>query len=143
MEVVLLKIDQILILDRERKDMGDLEALADSISELGQISPILVTRNCDANTAHKYPYILLCGERRLRAIRDILNQKLIAAEFRACSSPQEMLAWEVAENLHLPYSEEEFANSFEHFENVRKSWGEMDLVEIPVVTQSPFMLVKK
>lgn len=54
---------------RHRKDMGDLQALADSIKEVGLLQPIGVTSDKR----------LVFGERRLRAMRDILGRKQIPA----------------------------------------------------------------
>lgn len=54
---------------RHRKDMGDLQALADNIAELGMLQPILVTED----------FRLVFGERRLRAAK-LLGQKRIRTE---------------------------------------------------------------
>src|SRR5205085_2691915 len=54
-----MNIDQIEIGFRYRKDLGDLRALADSISEVGLLHPIVVTP--DAR--------LIAGQRRLEACR--------------------------------------------------------------------------
>lgn len=62
-------ISEIKIGARYRKDMGDLQALADSIKAQGLLQPIGVTENLD----------LVFGERRLRACRDILGWTEIAA----------------------------------------------------------------
>jgi ParB/RepB/Spo0J family partition protein len=43
-----------------------LQELADSIKEHGIIQPLIVEANTDQATAH-YPYVLIAGERRLRA----------------------------------------------------------------------------
>jgi ParB/RepB/Spo0J family partition protein len=51
--------------ERHRKEMGDLEGLADSILDQGLLQPIGVTENRE----------LVFGERRLRACRDILGWK--------------------------------------------------------------------
>ena len=56
-------IDSIIVGERFRKDMGDLEALAQSIAEDGLLQPVVVSQR----------FILLAGERRLRACRDILG----------------------------------------------------------------------
>jgi ParB-like chromosome segregation protein Spo0J len=49
--------------DRTRKDMGDLDALARSIDAVGLLHPIIITAGGK----------LVAGERRLRAVRDILK----------------------------------------------------------------------
>ena len=61
--------DSITIGERTRKDMGDLQGLADSIHELGLLQPIGVTSD---NT-------LVFGQRRLLACRDILEWETIPA----------------------------------------------------------------
>ena len=59
--------------DRYRKEMGDLQGLADSIAEVGLLHPIGVTQDGDKPR-------LVFGERRLRAMRDILRCETIAAQ---------------------------------------------------------------
>jgi ParB/RepB/Spo0J family partition protein len=59
----LRSIADIMIGDRHRRDMGDLGMLADSIAHVGLLQPVVVT---PAN-------LLIAGERRLRACRDILG----------------------------------------------------------------------
>jgi ParB-like chromosome segregation protein Spo0J len=55
--------------ERHRKDLGDLQALAESIKEVGLINPI--TLMPDGR--------LIAGERRLRVFRDILGRTAIPA----------------------------------------------------------------
>lgn len=55
---------------RVRQDMGDLHALADSIDAVGLLHPIVVMGHPDAGAR---PWLLVAGERRLRACRDILG----------------------------------------------------------------------
>ena len=64
-----LRIADIKIGKRHRKDMGDLTSLADSIRRLGLLQPIGVTDD----------FRLVFGERRLLAQRDILKKKTILA----------------------------------------------------------------
>jgi ParB-like chromosome segregation protein Spo0J len=59
----ILRIADITIGERHRKDVGDLQPLADSIRELGLLQVIGVTTDCR----------LIFGERRLLACRDILG----------------------------------------------------------------------
>lgn len=58
-----MPIDDIRVGDRYRSDMGDLQALADSIAKQGLLQPIGVTEDG----------MLVFGERRLRACRDVLG----------------------------------------------------------------------
>jgi ParB/RepB/Spo0J family partition protein len=80
-----LPVTAVLVGDRHRKDMGDLAALAESIRQTGLLQPIGVTADHD----------LVFGERRLRAVRDILKRATIPA--RIVDVPS-ILAGEYAEN---------------------------------------------
>jgi len=59
-----MKISDIEISSRHRKDMGDLQALADSIELQGLLQPIGISEDG----------ILVFGERRLLACRDVLGR---------------------------------------------------------------------
>src|SRR5664280_3048524 len=56
-----LRIDQIEVGFRYRKDLGDLRALADSIAEVGLLHPVVVTSSGR----------LIAGQRRLQACRQL------------------------------------------------------------------------
>jgi hypothetical protein len=75
----------ILIGERHRKDMGDLGGLAASIAQEGLLQPIGITED----------NVLVFGERRLLAIRDVLKRSTISARLVRVSS---ILAGEFAEN---------------------------------------------
>ena len=81
-----IKITDIKVGQRHRRDMGDLTTLADSIRQEGLLQPIGVTDRLE----------LVFGERRIRAVRDILKKKTIPARIVNVSS---ILAGEYAENL--------------------------------------------
>lgn len=66
----LLPIDSIDIGERFRRDMGDLPALAASIDRVGLLHPVVVAEQ-DGRV------VLVAGERRLRACRDILRWERI------------------------------------------------------------------
>jgi hypothetical protein len=80
-----IKITDIKVGDRHRRDMGDLTTLADSIRQEGLLQPIGVTDRLE----------LVFGERRIRAVRDILKKKTILARIVDVSS---ILAGEYHEN---------------------------------------------
>jgi ParB-like nuclease domain len=80
-----MKIADIRLGDRHRRDMGDLGALAESIRKQGLLSPIGVTPAND----------LVFGERRLRACRDILGWHEIEAR---TVNVESIVAGEYAEN---------------------------------------------
>src|ERR1022692_2622881 len=80
-----LKITDIKVGSRHRKEMGSLTSLADSIRQEGLLQPIGVTEKLE----------LVFGERRLRATRDIPKKKMILARIVDVSS---IIAGEYAEN---------------------------------------------
>lgn len=65
-----VRCDKIKCDERSRKDMGDLQPLADSILQLGLLHPIVITSD----------YELVCGERRLRATMELLHENVIDAK---------------------------------------------------------------
>lgn len=80
-----MPIRQIVVGERHRKDMGDLDALASSIADIGLLQPIGVSPDNR----------LIFGERRLRACRDILG--LTEIEARVIDMPS-IVVGESAEN---------------------------------------------
>jgi DNA modification methylase/ParB-like chromosome segregation protein Spo0J len=80
-----IKIKNIKIGERHRKDMGDLTSLAESIRQEGLLQPIGVTDRME----------IVFGERRLRAVHDILKRKTILARIVNVSS---IVAGEYHEN---------------------------------------------
>lgn len=79
------RILDIKVGDRHRKEMGDLSALAKSIKEIGLMQPVGITED----------HVLIFGERRLRACRDILGWSEI--EVRVIDMPH-IVVGENAEN---------------------------------------------
>ena len=80
-----LKISDIKVGKRHRKDMGDLKSLANSIRQDGFLQPIGVTEKLE----------LVFGERRLRAHKDILKKRTILARIVDVKS---IITGEYAEN---------------------------------------------
>ena len=64
----LVKVSQVEIGDRFRQDLGDIDSLANSISDLGLLHPIVVTQDLD----------LIAGRRRLEAFK-LLGREEIPA----------------------------------------------------------------
>ncbi|MGC2224513.1 MAG: ParB N-terminal domain-containing protein [Methylocella sp.] len=83
---VQVRVDQIVVRGRYRKDFGDLEGLARNITERTLLQPIGITRDNK----------LVWGERRLRAVRDILKWKMIEAKIVDVES---VIDCEYAENV--------------------------------------------
>ena len=75
-DAVVLMVDQIEVKAQGRKTFEDLEALALDIETVGQLQPIIV-KQIDNNR-----YRLVAGERRYRAIKQILKQNTIRATIR-------------------------------------------------------------
>jgi DNA modification methylase len=92
-----IKISDIHVSDRFRKDHGDLKELAQSIAELGLLQPIGVTPDNR----------LVFGERRLKAVRDILGWETIP-----------VLVIDIDSMLHGQYAENEHRKDFTISERV-------------------------
>lgn len=74
--------------DRQRKDLGNVDELAESISRLGLLQPIVITKDG----------ILIAGERRLTACRQ-LGHVHIPAHFLEDLPPLEAKTIELEENV--------------------------------------------
>jgi hypothetical protein len=86
LSILKIPVEQILVRDRHRQDFGDLDALARNIADLGVLlQPIVITPT----------KVLVAGERRLRAVRDVLGWKEIDA--RVVNIPS-IVEGEYAEN---------------------------------------------
>lgn len=57
-----LPLSDIVVSDRHRRDLGDVDALAASIKEVGLLHPVVVT---------SAPHQLIAGERRLEAVKKL------------------------------------------------------------------------
>ncbi len=75
-----------------------IRELAASIKAHGLVQPITVRANLDAGEGAP-PYLLVAGERRLRAIRDVLKRRTIAAIMRHDLTEDTALEATVLENL--------------------------------------------
>jgi|ERR1035437_10061915 stage V sporulation protein SpoVS len=97
MEVRNIKVSQIDVRGRVREDFGDLKSLADSITLNGLIEPIAVCPNQNDRT---YPFKLVGGERRLRAIKMFLKWDMIPAHImKNLKDMESILSVERAENV--------------------------------------------
>jgi ParB family transcriptional regulator, chromosome partitioning protein len=67
-------IDDIIVGERHRKDLGDIDWLARSISEIGLLHPITVDENG----------LLLAGARRLAACKQ-LGLEIIEVKIKRCA----------------------------------------------------------
>jgi ParB family chromosome partitioning protein len=102
-------LDSITVGHRHRRDLGDLQALCDSISRVGLLCPLTVTPDG----------LLLCGWRRLEAVK-LLGWKTVPVFVRRASSGlhdliaehdentiREPLPLETAEDLYREYKSAE------------------------------------
>jgi ParB-like chromosome segregation protein Spo0J len=84
-----VRIESVRVLDRHRRDLGDIDALARSIDEMGLINPITLTH--DAR--------LIAGERRLAAARKLGWESIPARWVSTLDDVAERLKVERDENI--------------------------------------------
>lgn len=84
---MLIDIDKIVVGDRIRKDFGDIQELAEDIKENGLINPPVVNKE----------YVLLAGERRLRACK-LLGWQQIEVRMMDTRDAEHELNIEISEN---------------------------------------------
>jgi ParB family chromosome partitioning protein len=87
-----VEMEKIVVDDRIRKDYGNLQELADNISENTLMNPPVVMPNGDGT------YTLIAGERRLRAMRDILGYMQTEVNVVTPRDAEQMLLMEISEN---------------------------------------------
>ena len=85
---MLVRIADIKVKKRIRKDMGDIDALAESMKRFGQISPIVITKK----------NVLIAGGRRLEAART-LGWNTINAIITEIPDELTKLEYELEENI--------------------------------------------
>jgi len=83
-----IPIKDIIVKKRIRKEMGDIEALAESLKRYGQISPIVISAK----------NVLIAGGRRLEAAK-YLGWRNINAVISESSSELARLELEIEENM--------------------------------------------
>jgi len=81
-------IEDIIVKKRIRKDMGDIDALAESLKRYGQISPIVISNK----------NMLIAGGRRLEAAKR-LGWRTINAVISESSDELSRLELEIEENI--------------------------------------------
>ena len=81
-------IKDIIVRKRIRRDMGDIEGLAESLKRYGQISPIVISRT----------NVLIAGGRRLEAAKQ-LGWRTINAVISESTNELARLELEVEENI--------------------------------------------
>lgn len=98
MEVASFHMSRIIIdPDRQRKDLGNLDELAASIKEVGQLQPIIVTEVDNYSDTDPF-WKLIAGERRFRA-HEKLGLDTIFGVFRSELTPAQQELIELEENI--------------------------------------------
>ncbi|MGL4986788.1 MAG: ParB N-terminal domain-containing protein [Treponemataceae bacterium] len=106
---MLVNINSIKIKKRVRKDLGDLEALKESMRRYGLISPILITQKKE----------LVAGHRRLEAAK-ILGWININASIIDTANDVTLLEIELEENnQRLAFSDNELLNGYKHLKKLK------------------------
>ncbi len=80
---------------RQAFNEDDLAALAESIQQQGVLQPLVLAPSTAPHPEH--PYVLVAGERRLRAAKRLGRQAVPCVVREA--TPQQMLEWALVENL--------------------------------------------
>jgi len=94
-----VNVNEVIVNDRIRKDLGDVESLAASFKRYGQITPIVINKK----------NALIAGGRRLKAAK-LLGWTTINAIIMDSTDELECLEIEVEENSHRKeFNEEEAA----------------------------------
>ncbi|MCL6479623.1 MAG: ParB N-terminal domain-containing protein [Peptococcaceae bacterium] len=109
---MLIDIDKIKVENRIRKDLGNLQELADDIRENGLINPPVVTPE----------YTLIAGERRLRACK-LLGYQQVEVRVMTVKDYEHQLKLEISENENrkeFTFSERvEWAKRLEQIERIK------------------------
>lgn len=104
-----IKIDDVVVKKRIRKDLGDLTQLTESIRKHGLMNPIVV------NTKNE----LVAGERRLESVKRLGWQTITAHVINDLSELQK-IEMELDENIHRRnLSADELADAFSLLEKLR------------------------
>jgi ParB family transcriptional regulator, chromosome partitioning protein len=86
---VQVEIRRIKLKKRLRKDLGEIEGLADSMARFGQLHPLVLTRR----------YVLVSGRRRLEAAKS-LGWSTVEAIMLEGRSKAQLLELELDENVY-------------------------------------------
>ncbi|MDR3192624.1 MAG: ParB/RepB/Spo0J family partition protein [Treponema sp.] len=104
-----IPVKDIIVKKRIRKELGDIEALAESFKKFGQISPIVINKK----------KVLIAGGRRLEAAK-YLGWKTINAVTAELNGELDTLEYEVEENLQRrDFNPEELAEAARKIHRLR------------------------
>ena len=106
---MLIRISEIQIKKRIRKDFGNLNELAESMNSHGLMNPIVLTSD----------YILIAGQRRLESAKK-LGWKNIEATIIDASTKIDKLEMEIEENLHRKdFTTDEIVDAYSKLEKLK------------------------
>jgi len=88
-----IRTSEIQVNKRYRDDLGDVESLVESIKESGLVQPLAVQHKGDT-------YILLAGERRLTALKELGHEEVLVRIYEGELTELDRLLIENAENYH-------------------------------------------
>ncbi len=104
-------IDKIKVKRRARKDIQEIEELADSIQRHGLLNPIIIDEN----------NVLIAGERRLRAMK-FLGRNQIDANIVSVKNAAEALEIEIEENTQRQnFSDEELRRAYTKLNRIQQA----------------------
>jgi len=117
-DAVIVRCDLVVVKPQARKHFSQkkLEELAANIATQGQLQPIVIWHNPEDE------YELIAGERRLRAIRDVLKRKEVRARITRDLKEAEKIAYaQLSENLQREaYEAMDLA---EEFDRLKRAHG--------------------
>ena len=107
-----VRIDEVVVRERIRTDLGELDSLMESLRRHGQFSPILITRDSE----------LVAGHRRLESARRLGWDNIEAAVLDQVSD-ETLLELEIEENVQRKQlSNDELAAAVARLERLRRPW---------------------
>ena len=107
---MIVKIDDIKIKKRVRRDLGDLEALKDSLKQYGLMNPITLNSK----------YELVAGERRLEAAKSLGWERINAIVLDKNVDKIRQLEIELEENnQRKEFTDEELLDGYKRLEKLK------------------------
>nr|WP_318712324.1 ParB N-terminal domain-containing protein [uncultured Treponema sp.] len=107
---MIVKIDDIKIKKRVRRDLGDLEALKDSLKQYGLMNPITLNSK----------YELVAGERRLEAAKSLGWERINAIVLDKNVDKLHQLEMELEENnQRKEFTDDELLEGYKRLESLR------------------------
>ncbi|MDC7125906.1 MAG: ParB N-terminal domain-containing protein [Spirochaetales bacterium] len=104
-----IRINEIIVKKRLRKDLGDLTELSESIKKHGLLNPVVINNK----------KILIAGERRLEAAK-LLGWDTIPVKILDNPTKMQELEIEIDENIHRkPFNPDESIDAFVKLEKLQ------------------------